>query len=641
MTPWCVGLVAYIVARYAAEIGSTERLLAVGLVFVCIALLENSFERLLVTVFLMIGFGPLFGWFPGMSDLLDPIALIVAFMLGFGLWKHERVSKPHVWSLSILSAIGLIGLWFWQIYWRVSPGREPLSLLINGWDHVAHFNFYSMSTVHDSFLSRVPRPEGVSEWFTERYPAGIQMFWAQLSRVSSELRNDTDTLLIVYGRINVINMIMILVLGVLAVIHVMQTKKASLQIAVSLAVVGFVLVGPLSISLTAGYPNFGITCAALFAAMAIIVRPLTSVYSNAVVVNGVILVCAYNWFPSALIVLIPSAAILIRQLVSSEAKQRVPLVLISVVGSIGSVIPILQNLRLGTSHLSETGGIPLLSPMYPVLFILLSVVLSLANLGQARWLEVVRYLGVPIGNFMVVLAIVVMNRIDSGGYPYYSQKILYLGTAVSFMWSLLQLVALIERKSRESPVVNGHKRQTVIYLLAGFSALQIWGYVGPDYSVLAASNMAPGLDTRGTLDSGRLYTFHSLAILRAVRDDQQLSLGNERPVLIVDSEPSVVHPILLNYWPGVLLQRFSSIQFDAALKMGNVAMVPYFRFDQFVDTFSSQFVPYEVDIVTTKIFADALVELDSNWSDCIFIYSGDDSSATIARYSDQQLVGQS
>ncbi len=132
---------------------------------------------------------------------------------------------------------------------------------------------------------------------------------------------------------------------------------------------------------------------------------------------------------------------------------------------------------------------------------------------------------------------------------------------------------------------------------------------------------------------------HSISILKAIHYDQQLALGIERPVLIVDSVPSAAHPILLNYWPGVLNQRFSDAQFQAALKMGNVSMVPFFSFPEFVSTFSGQFVPYEVDIVTTQEFARELLIVNPEWSESIYLYESDDLSTTITKYVGTELIG--
>jgi hypothetical protein len=525
------------------------------------------------------------------------------------------------------------------MYWRVSPGCEPLSLLLNGWDHVSHFNFFSMSTVHDSFLSRIPHPEGVTEWFTEKYPAGIQMFWSQMARVPESLSGDTGQLLIVYGRINVINMALILCLGLIGLFRVVRVAKVSLLTAFSLALGAFVLVGPLSISLTSGYPNFGITCGVLFIGLSVIVRPMKSVWHNAVILNSVVLVCAYNWFPVALPIAIPVVALLFSDFFSVTNSKKVLLLLISVVGLLGSALPILQNIGLGTSHLEATGGIPLLSPIYPTAFALLSVLFSLQNYTSKNARELIRHFGVPIFNILVVLYVLVSNRMNSGNYPYYSQKFLYLGTAIAFFWTILQIIELIDRKHENGFNVVGRRRQAAIYLLSGLAALQIWGYVGPDYLTLAGGSSATGLSNRAILASGRAYVNHSIAVLESVRDDEQFALGVERPVLIVDSVPTLVNPILLNYWPGVLNQSFADPQFQAALKMGNVNMVPYFSFPEFVATFNAQFVPFEVDIVTTPEFARELLNVNPEWLESIYFYEGDDVSATITRYSGAELVG--
>ena len=634
-----VAVAAYALTRYAAEVGSTERLLAVAVLLVGIAVLNKSFDRLLVSIVLSIGFGPLLGWVPGLSDILDPVALILATTLGFSCYSWERVGCRHACEVAIVGGSSLLTLWFWQMYWRVSPGREPLSLLLNGWDHVAHFNFFSMSTVHDSFLSRVPHPEGVTEWFTEWYPAGIQMFWSQLARVPENLSGNTNDLLIIYGRVNVINAALILGLGLIAFMRVARVAKISSLTAFSLAIGAFIFVGPLSISLTAGYPNFGIACGALFIGMSVIVRPMQSVVHNAVTLNGVILVCAYNWFPVALPLAVPVVAVLISDFFSTSRRKKVLLILISAVGLVGSALPILENLGLGTSHLEATGGIPVLLPFYPVAFALLSVLLSLHNFTMKSTKEVIRHFGVPVFNILVVLYVLVSNRLNSGNYPYYSQKFLYLGTAVAFFWTILQVVEFINHKHENGLSVVGSKRQAVIYLLAGLASLQIWGYVGPDYPTFAGGSSATALSNRAILASGRGYMNHSIAILEAVHRDQQFALGIERPVLIVDSVPSTAHPILLNYWPGVLNQRFSDTQFQAALKMGNVSMVPFFSFPEFIATFNAQFVPYEVDIVTTQEFARELLIVNPEWSESIYLYDGDNLSTTITKYVGIELVG--
>jgi hypothetical protein len=634
-----VAVAAYVLSRCAAEVGSTERFLAIAILLTSIAVLQKSFDRLLVTILLLIGFSPMLGWVPGLSEVVDPVALIVATMLGLSCYSWERIGRRHACEVAIVGGSSLLTLWFWQMYWRVSPGREPLSLLLNGWDHVAHFNFFSMSTVHDSFLSRVPHPEGVTEWFTEWYPAGIQMFWSQLARVPENISGNTNDLLIIYGRVNVINAALILGLGLIAFMRVARVAKISLLIAFSLAIGAFVFVGPLSISLTAGYPNFGIACGTLFVGMSVILRPMQSVWHNAVILNGVVLVCAYNWFPVALPIALPVVAVLISDFFSASNGKKVLLFLISTVGLVGSALPILENLGLGTSHLEATGGIPLLLPFYPVAFALLSVLLSLHNFSIKNAKEVIRHFGVPVFNILVVLYVLVSNRLNSGTYPYYSQKFLYLGTAIAFFWTVLQLVELVDRSFEKSSPEVGNKRQATVFLLSGLAALQIWGYVGPDYSVFAGGNSATGLSNRAILASGRGYMNHSIAILEAIHRDQQFALGIERPVLIVDSVPSTAHPILLNYWPGVLNQRFSDAQFRAALKMGNVSMVPFFSFPEFIATFNAQFVPYEVDIVTTQEFARELLIVNPVWSESIYLYDGDDPSTTITKYVGTELVG--
>ena len=634
-----VAVATYGLTRFAAEIGSTERFLAVVILLTGIAVLNRSFDRFLVAILLIIGFSPMLGWISGLSDVVDPVALVLATMFGFSCYSCERIGRRHAFELAIVGGSSLLTLWFWQMYWRVSPGREPLSLLLNGWDHVSHFNFFSMSTVHDSFLSRVKHPEGVSSWFTEKYPAGIQMFWSQLARVPKSLSTDTSHLLTVYGRINVINIALIFGLGLIGLFRVVRVAKISLLTAYSLAIGAFVLVGPLSISLTAGYPNFGITCGVLFVGLSVIIRPMKSVWNNAAILNGVILVCAYNWFPAALPIAIPVVALLIFDFFSVKNREKVLLVLISGVGLVGSAIPILQNLGLGASHLEETGGIPLLSPLYPMAFGILSVLLSLQNITRKNVREVIRYLGLPVINVLLVLGVVISNRMSTGGYPYYSQKFLYLGTTIAFFWTILQIIELIDRKHENGFNVVGRRRQASIYLLSGLAALQVWGYIGPDYLTFAGGNAATGLSNRAILASGRTYVNHSIAVLEAVRDDQQLALGVERPVLVVDSVPTLVNPILLNYWPGVLNQRFDDAQFQAALKMGNVSMVPYFSFPEFVATFNAQFVPFEVDIVTTQEFARELLKVNPEWSESIYLYEGDDLSATITKYEGTELVG--
>jgi len=634
-----ISVAAYGLTRYAAEMGSTERFLAVTILLTGIAVLSRSFDRLLVAILLSIGFGPILGWFSGLSDAVDPVALILATMLGFSCYAWEKIDRRHAVEVAVIGGSSVLTLWFWQMYWRLSPGREPLSLLLNGWDHVSHFNFFSMATLHDSFLSRIPHPEGVNEWFTERYPAGIQMFWSQLARVPESLVGDTDHLLIVYNRINVANLALIFVLALVSVFRIMQTKSFALLIACSLAVGGFILFGPLSISLTTGFPNFGITCGALFVGASVIIRPMESPWHNSVILNGVILVCAYNWFPAALPILIPTGILLVNDFSKAPTRRRFLLVSTSTIGFIGSAIPVLQNLGVGTSHLEENGGIPILNPLYPVVFALLSILLSLHNSIGCRFGRLIRNICVPLVNILLVLGIVISNRMSTGGYPYYSQKFLYLGTAIAFFWTILQTIELIDRNYENGFNLVGRRRQAAIYLLSGLAALQIWGYVGPDYSVLAGGSSATGLSNRAILASGRGYMNHSIAILEAVHRDQQLALGIERPVLIVDSVPSVAHPILLNYWPGVLNQRFDDAQFQAALKMGNVSMVPFFSFPEFVATFNAQFVPFEVDIVTTPEFARELLKVNPEWLESIYFYEGDDVSATIVKYSGAELVG--
>ena len=68
-------------------------------------------------------------------------------------------------------------------------------------------------------------------------------------------------------------------------------------------------------------------------------------------------------------------------------------------------------------------------------------------------------------------------------------------------------------------------------------------------------------------------------------------------------------------------------------------MVPFFSFPEFIATFNAQFVPYEVDIVTTQEFARELLIVNPEWSESIYLYDGDDLSTTITKYVDTELVG--
>lgn len=450
-------------------------------------------DRLLATAAVVVGWFPLLGWIPGIGTRVDVPGILLALAVGVvagDRFRRRRDGRPR--ARATVATVDLLALVVAQAataWWALPLARydlvHRLGLLVTAWDHSAHLHFLRSNLHLGSFITSRPVAASGERFFGADYPQGIHQAWAQWARLWDPTPAlDPRTMLHLYAVMVVVTTGIAVAIACLGIVRLFR-RDATAAFAPMMAVVQVGAIGLLSIAVWWGFPNFGIAVAAVATAPALLLRPWRGPRLTFLVVSGLVLVGAYNWYPIAVIgaaPLVVAAVRLWRQ--ASRPWERPAAFLACSVTTVAVAAPVYMTLHLGTDLALARGGIPAV-PRWLVLAstaaLSAAAVLRRATTGERAVSAAVCSLGLV--GIMAVVAVVAYQVASEGQVMYYGEK-LATGVAAACLIALTLLVAEWVARHRRS--------STAVAVLASIAVLQLTGYVGPQWRRLAAEQAASG-----------------------------------------------------------------------------------------------------------------------------------------------------
>lgn len=585
----------------------------------------DSDDAPLVYIVSAIGLLPIVGWIPGLSRLLDPVLLLASLSVVRGVVTLKRGATAH-WFLVPIAISGYLGARRW---WHFTQGypSEILARLYSGWDHFGHFYLFLNSIRFNSFVARAPELIAEKTAYDRQYPAGIQMNWSQWWPQNRGLAiSHPMELLHQYMIVVILTAVVSSVLLGIAVARVFGQRSRTL-IALVTSITSFMLVfaGPLSITIWNGFPNFLIAIAGVVVITSVCIKPLESVIAHITTLFAGICIVSYNWYP-LLVAVAPLVLVqLWKQVQSFQGRKQ--LAMISGILTLGllSVIPIVGTFAFGVSHLTVDGGITQLPPNMVVLICGISLVLGVTQVGRSEnklhQVLISPLVVAPI--FLVSVATYV--RTGQNSYPYYVQKIA-MGVVFICLFTLPILKNEYLGQQIETFIARGRKFFVLSVALAaifGFSISQTFGYIGPDWRVLAPTSSNIGLHAPESVEvqiPSRMRTTNVLMSLSSAA----LSNGPLKTDCLVfnDIEMQDYDPVLTNYWVGVITwtlteEHLIKAQSLIPLKTGITSI------EKNAEVVEALLSPSRDCPIVSEKLAQHLISSNSKWSEVLWVIRGD------------------
>jgi hypothetical protein len=616
----------WLIGRYFPTV--REELIFLGIACLLVSGRNNILrEKVLVLTVVALGLSPILGWVPHASTFVDPILVVAAISIGDTAVISFRKLANFNWYLAPIILSSFIGIERWRQF-RSGSADQILSRLLSGWDHFGHFYLYLRSLRFDSFVARIPELVTTSPAFNRQYPAGIQMNWAQWWPKDIELAiNHPELLLDDYMTYVLISAFISMVLMTISIVRVFKDRQVQLIVSftVSIAMCAFIFVGPLSIAIWKGFPNFLIAIAGASVVASLIYTPLESTYLHLITLLAAVNLCTYNWYP----LLIPLGLAVIAHLIpivkSLPLKRKVPYLCAAFSLGLAASLPVIRTLSFGLGHIKIDGGIDPLSPNLVVAVLAISSAVGLYDLVKGSRLPVdpriSPFVMAPLFGIVTTLYV----RLTEGGYPYYVQKI-----SIGIVFLFLILVPI--RFEREITQLLKHsiadKRFNWMMIwsiasLIGIGSSQLFGYVGPDWQRLAPSSSAIGVKAPKAVEAAVHTRLRTTKILISVSENVLKSQSSRRDCFVLDDiDMQDYDPVLTNYWVGVLTWTLTDSQISRAQKLISLKTgvsdvgVNALAIESLLD-------PRTACPIVSKRLAESLVTNDAKWADVLWIIDKD------------------
>lgn len=405
--------------------GATARYLTLASGFFClfyIAAWRRNLEVPLCLLLLQVGLGPLLGWIPYGTIVVDVplIAAIVAIKLS---WKNQysltEIDRRSLGLILILPII-VIGL-----YWRAYLGGNSdliLAQLISGWDHSVHFWIFWSNQVFGTYAPLVNLDHFSGLHIVGRtYPSGMHFFLGQLFRSTTTQEQATLNQIVEYSRGVVLVQIISYSLILLAIARLIQGVRAIWFVfATSLFCTYLMTVGLLGIGVSNGYPNFILAIAASATAVSLAIRRCNTQVVQNVSIWSALLIVAYNWYP----LMLPILPVLLISLYEKNQQFRLKRseVIFGLLGSASILAPVAQTISLGRDHVEDPIQLGMLSTSSAVFMAVVVIAASLIGTLTRTSTSPDKLVAFSCASGLAVIAFISYLEYQTGGYPYYAEK---------------------------------------------------------------------------------------------------------------------------------------------------------------------------------------------------------------------------
>lgn len=524
-------------------------------------------RRILLAAALLFGWIPVLWWAPLPVAGLGRVTLLLAVSAGaLAAWvghaEHPvtrlRLLVPKFALVDVLPllaagvAAGLLRGW-----WRLESGETVLAFLSRGWDNSAHFDMVEMIRAHGATIDVLGAPSG-GTWKFADYPQSFHVAVAAVMELTGSVAPaDARTELVAYlhsvGLVAIVG-VAALVAGLCALPSLRRRPLLAAPLAV-LTVSGYVL-GPGSIALHDGFPNFFLGCVLASIAFLVAVplrRCVPTVHLAAL--GGTIVAVAHTWvLLGTLVAPVALLAIFVlwrRRHLSSRRKTLLDAgIILATLIATARAAQILTGLR-AADVLTAPGGI--VPPNLTVVLVLAALVsvgwvvlgtnrvsaVSSALRSTSRWLALV-----PAAGLVTLAGLAAVQLRADGALSYYFWK---FATGVELV-SVVALASGIAQAAR--PRRADRPTRTAVPVLASAAAClvatQAFGLFGPGLARLAIAPVAPGAERYVQMAHESPATVATASHLLEVAAQQR---AEPKPRLVVlDAGAAAIDPVSAQQW---------------------------------------------------------------------------------------------
>ena len=460
-------------------------------------------DRFLVAAAALLGWLPVLGWVPKLGSNVDVEGLLLAIAVGVAV-AHQvgRRHAPSATRRRIVPAEALalamgagVAIW-WGIPFLRQSVAGRLRLLLPGWDNPTHLNFLSLNIKLGSFVTVQPDAPSGLKYDAWEYPQGWHQTWAEFVRLwYRHPPSDARSLVNIYTVALVVTAAIAVTIGCVAIARLCRDHAVAALVPMSIVVQLFA-VGVLSMTVWFGFPNFALPVIAVAIVPSILFRSTMRPPAAFFVVSGLVLVCAYNWWPLALFATPTLLIATLRLWKYAGEKRRRPYAVAAIVfAALATLAPIVMTLGLGTSHLLINGGIPTM-PWWLFVASALAFIAVIALRHAITGDRLTTFVfGVPavFGTLGVIGVYWYEVSQPGGAVSYYGEKLADAVTALCLVGLALFLADALSRGARHLRLSRSQ------YVTVGFAAVliavavfQINGYVGPSQKTVADGQSAAG-----------------------------------------------------------------------------------------------------------------------------------------------------
>jgi hypothetical protein len=282
-------------------------LLALALAGLAIPSSRHLSRRIVNVIVALSGIAPLLWWIPMPHPHLRTgilAGIVVGILAGCIVsWTSSRRVWRDFWpdwnavdAYPLLAGVAAIAS-FWNFLIPKSAAGS-ISLLVLSWDFAPHFNMYAMLRRYATVIPLAPLPDDGSTWTAATYPQGLHALMATIADVvtgTGFLGNDAETLLFLrlVGVVGVISA-MLVVASLTSIPSLRHQPLVTLPFAALVSSAW--IVGPGSIPMFDGFPNFALGVAVCVAVLSVMrLQHQSSPIRIAVLFAMAIVSIAHNW----------------------------------------------------------------------------------------------------------------------------------------------------------------------------------------------------------------------------------------------------------------------------------------------------------------------------------------------------------
>lgn len=520
--------------------------------------------RLLFSGAVFLGWAPFAWWLPldlgsvGKSGLL--LAIITGFITTWVFMDKSPKSRARLlWPqllptdfLLLLAGVASV-IASWPLLFSTEHVKT-LALLLDGWDHVAHYGMFHAIVSGDAITTFLGKTADGFTWIGSNYPQHYHTAAAAVYELFRGNMYSPALAMLDYGRIVALLhglTAVLLTAGVIQLPKLRNNLVAALPL--SVLVLTVFLIGPGVLALRAGFPNFVLACATT---ALIIMLAITHVgklnLSVLIAIGGYWLATVYSW---VLLAPIAFGAIVIAAWRSKVEQCRINAVtavcIVTAIATIAAWAILLSAeplvLALAMHAESRLGSFIVVTSATASLALLLSSRLKHGILRSQLYIV----FSVIVISTTILVGLAIYQLLLTGVLSYYFGKLV---TGMMMLSTVMIAILASLYLDRFKVVFESHKRlMWAASLLLALGATQSFGYAGPLTKLATDKAIA----TEWISHHDKVIDYYGSAASRLITAANFVREREITSFAYLVTQPGDPHPTLANYWVHALTLKWT------------------------------------------------------------------------------------